>query len=194
MKKLFATLCVLFCCAAWAGDLEDGVAAHDKKDYKKALIKLNQAAQQGSANAMAFLGYMYFFGDGVLQDYRMAVRWYTDAAERGNSSAQGTLGVIYQYGKGVAQDYKTAVRWYKSAAEQGDADAQSGLGSLYSNGHGVLQDNCLAHMWYNIAAAKGDGTAIKNRKAIEKLMSPQQIERAQQMARDCQARNYKKCD
>jgi len=35
---------------------------------------------------------------------------------------------------------------------------------------------------------------MKNREIVAKLMSPQQIEQAQKMARECLARNYKKCD
>jgi TPR repeat protein len=102
--------------------------------------------------------------------------------------------LLYANGQGVVQDYKQALRWYTLAAEQGDANAQNNLGIKYSNGQGVLQDYVRAHMWINIAAANGQPSGPKNRNIVAAKMNPQQIERAQQMARDCMARNYKRCN
>jgi hypothetical protein len=41
-----------------------------------------------------------------------------------------------------------------------------------------------AHMWFNIAASGGHEKAINNRKVAEEGMNPEQIERAQALARD----------
>jgi TPR repeat protein len=65
---------------------------------------------------------------------------------------------------------------------------------MYTLGQGVLQDYVKAHMWSNIAAANGETKGPKNRDIVAAKMTPQQIERAQQMARDCVARNYKRCN
>ena len=122
------------------------------------------------------------------------MRWYKLAAAQDHAGAQHNLGVRDQEGQGVAQDYAEAVRWYKLAAAQGLADAQYNLGIMYAEGHGVLQDHTLAHMWFNIAAVKGDKDAVENREIAAGKMTAQQIERAQKMARDCSARNFKNCD
>jgi len=92
--------------------------------------------------------------------------------------------LMYKNGQGVPQDYKEAVKWYRLSAEQGDATAQFNLGNQYANGTGVLQDYALAHMWFNLSGSNGDKHAVHNRDIIEKRMSPTQIEKAQDMARN----------
>ena len=105
---------------------------------------------------------------------------------------------MYASGQGVAQDYKEAARLYRLAAEQGHAKAQGNLGIMYESGRGVAQDYVRAHMWYNLGASSFSGeegkTATSNRDNIAERMTPSQIERAQDMARKCQASNFKKCD
>jgi len=49
---------------------------------------------------------------------------------------------------------------------------------------GVPQDYVLAHMWFNLSGSNGDKDAVKNRNIVEKEMSPSQIEKAQEMARN----------
>jgi TPR repeat protein len=114
-------------------------------------------------------------------------------AEQGDASAQYNLGVMYGNGEGVIQDYKAAFKWYKLAAEQGHAKAQYDLGVMYYNGQGVIQDYTHAHMWANIAASQGHKLAVKNRDIIAKQMTSTQIAAAQNLARECMAKNYKGC-
>jgi uncharacterized protein len=163
------------------------------QDYKTAVKWYTLAAEKGDADAQYNLGVMYRKGDGVLQDDKTAVKWYTLAAEQGNADAQYNLGQMYRKGEGVPQDDKTAVKWYTLAAEKGDADAQYNLGVMYVNGNGVIQDNAYAHMWWNIAASNGDKDAGKNRQTVAKEMTPSQLEKAQDLARECVAKKYKGC-
>ena len=108
-------------------------------------------------------------------------------------SAQFGLGHMYDGGQGVLQDYKEAVKWYRLAAEQGHANAQANFGVMYHYGYGVPRDYSRAHMWFNLASAAGEATATADRDIIAKKMTPQQIEKAQEMAKACQARNLKGC-
>ena len=55
---------------------------------------------------------------------------------------------------------------------------------MYEEGLGVPQDYVFAHMWFNIAAANENEHAIDNRKRVAKKMTPQQIGKAQEMARN----------
>jgi hypothetical protein len=48
-------------------------------------------------------------------------------------------------------------------------------------------------MWYNLASSAGDANGAKFRDGVAKKMTPQQIEKAQDMARKCQERNFKGC-
>jgi uncharacterized protein len=165
-------------------DFHDGLDAHDRKDYKEAVRLWKPLAEQGYASAQYNLGLMYKKGQGVLQDYKEAVRLYRLSAEQGNASAQSNLGLMYQNGQGVPQDYKEAVKWFNLSAEQGNATSQYNLGFMYAKGTGVLQDYALAHMWFNLSGSNGNKDAVTNRDIIEKRMSPSQIEKAQEMARN----------
>ena len=121
------------------------------------------------------------------------MKWYTLAAEQGDSDAQFNLGVSYDTGQGVPQDYKTAVKWYRLSAEQGDSDAQYNLGLMYYYGDGVIEDNVYAHMWLNISASDGNAQASEARDSIAKTMTSADISKAQNLARECVAKNYKGC-
>ena len=79
------------------------------------------------------------------------------------------------------------------AVKQGDAIAQAHLGVMYANGQGVAQDYTPAHMWWNIAASQGDEKAADNRDQVAKTMTSDQIVNAQELARECVAKNYKGC-
>ncbi len=118
------------------------------------------------------------------EDYQEAVRLYRLAAEQGHENAQNNLGLMYDNGQGVPEDDKEAVKWYRLSAEQGNAYAQSNLGVKYAKGQGVLQDYALAHMWFNLCGSGGDEDCVKRRNIVEKKMSPSQIEKAQEMARN----------
>ncbi len=100
---------------------------------------------------------------------------------------------MYYNGRGVPKDYKTAVKWQSLSAEQGFANAQYNLGLMYADGRGVPQDNVYAYMWWNIAASSGNKDASKNRGIIAERMTPSQIEKAQDLARECVKKNYKGC-
>jgi TPR repeat protein len=183
---------------AHAADFGAGVKAYESGDYATALRIFRQLADQGDASAQTGLGVMYDKGLGVTQDYAAAVRWYRKAAGQGDAVAQFNLGQMYSKGEGVPQDYTEAVRWYRKAADQGDAVAQFNLGQMYSKGEGVAQTNLgnmyvlgwgvtqdyvQAHMWYNLAAARGMKIAGKVRDLLAEQMTPEQIAKAQKLAR-----------
>ena len=118
------------------------------------------------------------------KDYKEAVRLWKPLAEQGNAIEQYNLGHMYEKGKGVPQDYKEAVKLYRLSAEQGDVDAQLQLGVSYGMGRGVPKDYALAHMWWNLSGSNGNKEAAENRDIVETKMTPQQIEKAEEMARN----------
>lgn len=159
--------------------------------------RLKTQAAQGDPWAQVEIGYRYDLGNGVPQDYATARQWYEKAAVQGNASAQFNLGMMYDNGEGVPQNYVTARRWYEQAAGQGHAKAQVNLGILYENGTGVPQDNVRAYMWHSLAAAASTGEDQKrragNRDIVARRMTPAQLAEAQQLARQCEARQFKGC-
>jgi TPR repeat protein len=174
-------------------DFQKGWDAYDRKDYATALKEWEPLADQGDVFAQSSLGGMYRDGLGVIQDYKKAVKWYRLAADQGYAAAQFDLGLSYATGQGVIQDYKEAIKWHRLAAEQGNALAQYALGFMYRLGYGAAQDNLRAHMWFNIAASQGGVNAASSRDMAAKDMTSSQIEKAQGMARECVAKNYKDC-
>ncbi len=67
----------------------------------------------------------------------------------------------------------------KEAAEQGHAIAQYYLAQMYRKGKGVTQDDVQAYIRFNKASAQGMSKASKMLDELEKLMTPEQIDRAQ---------------
>ena len=118
------------------------------------------------------------------EDYKTAHQIFLKLAKKGHVEAQFNLALIYDLGKGVPKNHKEAVKWYRLAAEQGLAEAQLNLGVNYGLGRGVPQDYVLAHMWHNLAGSNGNEIAIKMRNILAKEMTPQQLEKAQEMARN----------
>ena len=196
---LALTFLFLFSGSVFADDLKDAMAAHKSKDYKEAVRLYRLSAKQGNAEAQYSLGLMYDKGQGVPQDYKEAARlyrlsakqgnpgaltWYRLSAKQGNAEAQYNLGLMYEKGQVVPKDFKEAFKWSKLAADQGNASTQNNLSYMYYKGQGVPKDYVLAHMWWNIASSNGHNGDIKFRDIIEKRMSPSQLKKAQEMARN----------
>ncbi|MEO5334057.1 MAG: sel1 repeat family protein [Magnetococcus sp. YQC-5] len=155
------------------------------KDTKKAEKWYRKAAELGNARAQAEFGWWYHESTNVPHDYKEAEKWYRKAAEQGNAAGQTGLGALYLAGKGVPRDHMEAEKWYRKAAEQGSAIAQFVLGLLYHENLAVPQDLIQAHMWANLAASHGvKGHFAELRDKIEKQMTPEQIAKAQELARN----------
>ena len=68
-----------------------------KVDTQKSSVdvkQLQQAAEQGDAEAQFILGSCYEAGDGVKQDKAEAVKWFRKAAEQGHAKAQYNLALV----------------------------------------------------------------------------------------------------
>ena len=121
----------------------------------------------------------------LAMDYVEAAKWYQKAADQQLPEAQLSLGLMFSDGHGVPQDYKLAVKWFHAAAQQGDFAAQFNLANLYVAGRGTPQDYVEAHKWYNLAAAaSGAAEAAKARDDLAAKMSPEQVAKAQDLARN----------
>jgi hypothetical protein len=52
------------------------------QNFKKALLWLRMAAEQGHPKAQRLLGMMYHNGEGVPRDYNEAIKWFRKAEEQ----------------------------------------------------------------------------------------------------------------
>ena len=184
MKHLLLLCTLLISFNSFADELSDANDAYERDDYTTPFTREKKRAEQGDAQAQSNLGFLYDNGYGTPQDHKAAIKWFAKSAEQGNADAQNNLGVMYNNGEGTPQDYKAAIKWYTKAAEQGFAAAQYNLGVMYGKGEGTPQDYVMAHMLWNIAAANGYEDAKKGRDIVAGIMTPNQIEQAQQLARE----------
>ncbi|WP_140413832.1 sel1 repeat family protein [Bathymodiolus platifrons methanotrophic gill symbiont] len=69
-------------------------------------------------------------------------------------------------------------------AEEGSAKAQYNLGVMYTEGEGVIKDYKQAYMYANISSYNGSKEAIKLRELIEKELTAEQINEAQELSRE----------
>ncbi len=99
------------------------------QNYTAAHYWLQRAFDQGNKKAAYYLGYLYEYGDGVVQDYAKAFMYYSIADERLN--AQIHLSWFYRTGTIVSQDQKKAYAYLASAADKGDEIAQYFLAEYY---------------------------------------------------------------
>ena len=90
-------------------------------------------------------------------------------------------------------DFEAVLRECTPLAEQGRANAQTNLGILYYYGQGADQDNVYAYMWANMSAENGGENGARLPDLIAGRMTPSQIERAQDLGRECVAKDYKNC-
>ena len=103
--------------AVFAAPMEDGQAAYNQGDFKKAFELWRPLAEEGTARAQSNLGVLYENGKGVPADMNEALKWYRLAAEQGYAGAQNNLGLIYATGKGVMRDPVLAYMWFDLAAQ-----------------------------------------------------------------------------
>ena len=127
------------------------------------------------------------------KDFTTAAIKLEPCAEKGHAKLQGLMGSLYRTGRGVAQNYKTAAKWFTLASEQGYARAQGDLGVMYATGQGVEKDFVQSLMWLTVAVISKDKRATVNSPKIQKLMKPNEISKAQNLARECVRKKYKGC-
>lgn len=72
--------------------------------------------QEGDADLMLRLGYLYANGREVPHDEVKAAEWYRKASELGQTRAMYSLGTCYWAGRGVSQDYVEAYKWLEVVA------------------------------------------------------------------------------
>ena len=144
----------------------------------KSLDQLQEAAEQGDADAQYELGWIYgsdmdkdakaVLEYNVEKDVVKSFEWYRKAALQGHAEAQLRLSLCYSLGKGVAEDGVLSSEWLQKSVEQGYAGAQLWLGLRYYYGEeGVEKDLDKAIEWITKAANQGDELAIAHLKRLK---------------------------
>lgn len=74
-------------CLTSSYNLSQGIQSFQIQDYRSAFIRLKPAAEKGYPEAQYAVGYMYYYGQGVVEDRRKAWYWITKSAHAGNRDA-----------------------------------------------------------------------------------------------------------
>jgi len=155
---------------------------------KRALIPMLMAALMVPAAAVAqsSQGSGDDSGRGVPQDRVQAAAWYRKAAEQGDPRAQFNLGLMYRYGPGYSPALERWVEAFDPAPGYARPTAQGSPAAKYNPGSGIPKDYIEAHKWMSLAAARATGENQKQfanaRDSLAKVMTPEQIAKAQKRA------------
>jgi TPR repeat protein len=191
IARAFAFGVALLVAGPALADLDAGLAAAKRGDFKTALAEWTPLAEAGNADAQYNIGRLYAYGRGVPQDHAKAVEWYRKSAARGNLWAINNIGRLYQNGLGVSQDDAAAVQWYRLSADGGNGVAQYNLGSMYLRGRGIGQSDREAHFWWSLALASDISDDVRSDvkhdiKLVEAHMSGGEIEESRRRAQGWQ--------
>jgi len=96
--------------------LKVGKQSFARGDYASARTAFREAAEIGNAEAMVFLGKMYWSGLGETADHGKAREWLQRAADRGDARAMASLANLYLH-PGPYQNPTEAQRWKVATAE-----------------------------------------------------------------------------
>jgi hypothetical protein len=139
-----------------------------------------QAAEAGDAGAQ------FRVGEALLQDPARnaetsanAVRWLQMSAENGNTEAMIFLGRLSRTGVGILQNFGQSAKWIQTAATRGNPEGMLELGRLYRDGVGVEKDLVRAYVWFNRASAARNLDAVREREAIARVLTPEELKAAQ---------------
>jgi TonB family protein len=162
-----------------------------KSIEKTTLETLVRMAEKGSVDAQQILGWIYMKGEGLPQNSAKAMEWLEKADAEGNSWVENNIGWILAQGEGVPKDSAKAMGWYRKAAAQGNVYAFGNIGWMYEHGEGVARDDVLAYAWLTLAAkhgldalaaAQGAVPETKDLPALEKILTPDQLNQAKRLA------------
>jgi TPR repeat protein len=68
-------------------NLREGIKSFQIQNYRQAFILLKPEAEKGQADAQYAVGYMYYYGQGVVEDRKKAWYWINCAAKSGQPDA-----------------------------------------------------------------------------------------------------------
>ena len=101
MRRVFNLLIVVFFISALAGcavtgarNLREGIDSFRLEEYRKAFIRLKPLAQKGLPDAQYAVGYMYYYGKGVVEDRKKAWFWINAAANLGQPDAKVAIQIL----------------------------------------------------------------------------------------------------
>ena len=140
-----------------------------------------RAADSGNPDAQFKVANLLLAKPGVgLDNSSKAIGYLEAAAEKGHLPSMLRVGALYRKGIGALQNYALAAKWIGRAALRGSPQGMLELGRLHRDGIGMPADPVQAYVWFNRAAAANNPEAPLERQAVARLLSPEDLQRAQE--------------
>lgn len=140
---------------------------YDRSDYRTALKVWLPQAEEGDAEAQAYVGEIFEKGVGGNPDYLSAIQWYKKSAEQGFVRGQINLGYLYEKGLGVKKDLATALSWYRLAS--GISEDQL----IYSSEANLALDELRQELTAKVELAEGQAKVLDNQLSLLKNQQKQ---------------------
>jgi TPR repeat protein len=112
-------------------------------------------SEQGSTQALYYLGLFYEQGDGQQTYPDLAAECYWRAGKFEIPQAQYNLGILYAQGELGQVDLVSAHYWFTEATKHKLPEAQFNLATFYEDGLGCVEDLDKAFQLYQEAADQG---------------------------------------
>lgn len=81
-------------CINQGANLEEGIHCFREQNYRHAFIRLKPFADRGQPDAQYAVGYMYYYGQGVVEDRQKAYLWICRAAKAGQAEALKAMTIL----------------------------------------------------------------------------------------------------
>jgi len=87
---------LLQACSTHQYNLKHGIESFQVQDYRSAFIRLLPEAKAGQPDAQYAVGYMYYYGQGVVENRKKAWYWIERAANSGQADAVRAFTILRQ--------------------------------------------------------------------------------------------------
>jgi len=141
------------------GDSHLDVESFEKlKDESRYYFYLEEACNQGSANALFLRGNCFFHEeDGYDKDVQSALNDFLEASALGHADATVSAGAVYHKGyTPVKRDERVAFELYQKGAEMGSIEGWRNISACYLLGEGVPKCEKTAKHIYETMVQKAD--------------------------------------
>jgi TPR repeat protein len=95
-KVVLIVFCIPLIFACSSLNLREGIQSFRAQDYRKAFIRLKSEAVKGQPDAQYAVGYMYYYGQGVVENRKKAWFWINKAASKGQRDAVAAVQILQQ--------------------------------------------------------------------------------------------------
>lgn len=88
------TVSLMTGCLTRSLNLREGITSFKAQDYRRAFIRLVPEARKGQPDAQYAVGYMYYYGQGVVENRKKAWFWINKAAKAGQPEALAAAAIL----------------------------------------------------------------------------------------------------